>query len=42
MVLREYLIIFLKGVASNGIEAGLTLDISFRLECGLDGWWGVI
>ena len=32
----------IKGVASNGIEAGLTLDISLRLECGLDGRWGVI
>ena len=27
----------IKGVASNGIEVGLTLDISLRLECGLGG-----
>ena len=32
----------IKGVASNGTEAGLTLDISLWLECGLDGKWGVI
>ena len=32
----------IKGVAFNGIEAGLTLDISLWLECGLDGKWGVI
>lgn len=27
----------IKGVAPSGIEASLTLDISLRLECGLDG-----
>lgn len=31
----------INGIVSNGIKDGLVLDVSLRLDCGLDGKWGV-